>query len=123
MKGRWDHCHSMLLGPRVYEGKNGFQLVTPLVRTDGSTILVNRGFISKEFADPSATEDLGEVELIGVLRTSHIRNNFTPDNRPGEGRWYWADVDAMSIYAGGEKAGVQPVFVEEIFGGSESLLT
>ena len=112
----------MLLGPRVYEGKRGFHLITPLVRTDGSTLLVNRGFISNEFADQSVrTEDIDEVEFIGVLRTSHTRNNFTPDNRPEEGEWHWADVDAMSDYAGGENAGVQPVFVEEIFGQYENM--
>jgi surfeit locus 1 family protein len=107
----------MLLGPRVREGKRGFQLITPLVRTDGSTILVNRGFILNEFADPSTrAEDNDEVDVIGILRTSHTRNNFTPENRPEDGEWYWLDVDAMSAFAGGEEAGVQPVLVEEVFG-------
>jgi cytochrome oxidase assembly protein ShyY1 len=121
LRGKWDHSRAMLLGPRVYEGKSGFHLVTPLVRTDGSTILVNRGFISNDFTERSVRpEHDGEVELIGVLRTSHIRNNFTPDNHPEEGKWYWADIDAMSVYAGGEKADVQPVYVEEVFGKSEA---
>lgn len=51
-----------------------------------------------------------------MLRTGHARNRFTPDNNPEEGKWYWADVQAMADYAGGEAAGVQPVYVEEIFG-------
>jgi surfeit locus 1 family protein len=107
----------MLLGPRVHEGKRGFQLITPLVRTDGSTILVNRGFILREFADPSTrAEDNDEVDVIGILRTSHARNNFTPENHPEDGEWYWLDVDAMSAFAGGKEAGVQPVLVEEVFG-------
>jgi surfeit locus 1 family protein len=115
--GRWDHSRSMLLGPRVREGAAGFHVVTPLVRTDGSTILVDRGFISKDFADKYIDrEEDGEVEILGMLRTSQNRNNFTPDNHPEGGTWYWADVNAMAQHAGGASAGVQPVFVEEIFG-------
>jgi surfeit locus 1 family protein len=58
----------------------------------------------------------GEVEVLGMLRTSQKRNLFTPDNKPAEGEWYWTDIDRMAEHAGGEKAGVQPVLVEEIFG-------
>jgi len=63
------------------DGKNGFHLITPLVRTDGSTVLVDRGFISepisakKKFSTPE-----GEVEIHGMLRESQARNSFTPDN-------------------------------------------
>jgi len=52
-----------------------------------------------------------------MLRESQARNNFTPDNNPAKGEWYWADVAAMSVYAGGESSNVQPVLVEEIFEG------
>ena len=108
----------MLLGPRVLDGTNGFHLITPLVRTNGSTILVDRGFISELAAVkkkyPTPSED---VEVHGMLRESQARNNFTPDNNPAKGEWYWADVAAMAEYAGGESSNVQPVLVEEIFGG------
>ncbi|KAH7930398.1 SURF1-domain-containing protein [Leucogyrophana mollusca] len=117
LRGRWDHKHSMLLGPRVRDGVHGYHVVTPLVRSDGSTVLVDRGFISKDFATNFVRGDDGEVEMTGMLRTSHTRNNFTPDNRPEEGQWYWADVEGMAEYAGGEQAHVQPVFIEEIFNG------
>ena len=110
----------MLLGPRVRDGASGYQLITPLVRTDGSTILVNRGFVSKEHAGRSRySEDSGEVDITGVLRTSETRNRFTPDNQPDKNEWYWADVDAMAEYAGGEQANVQPVMIEEVFGACE----
>jgi surfeit locus 1 family protein len=117
LKGRWDHAHSMLLEPRVREGVHGAHVVTPLIREDGSTVLVDRGFISKEISILSAYQrEGGEVEVLGMLRTSQSRNSFTPDNHPDEGVWHWTDVDAMANYAGGERAGVQPVFVEQIFG-------
>ena len=117
LRGTWDHAHSILLGPRVLDGTNGFHLITPLVRTNGSTILVDRGFISEAAAAMRKFPTPGEVvEVHGMLRESQARNNFTPDNNPAKGEWYWADVAAMSAYAGGESFNVQPVLVEEIFG-------
>lgn len=106
----------MLLIPRVREGVHGVHVVTPLIRENGSTVLVDRGFLSKEFASGLYLQETGEVEVLGMLRTSQPRNSFTPDNQPEDGIWYWTDVDAMAKFAGGEEAGVQPVFVEQIFG-------
>ncbi|KAF7979407.1 hypothetical protein HWV62_42522 [Athelia sp. TMB] len=118
LKGTWDHKHTMLLGPRVREGAQGYNVVTPLIRPDGSTVLVDRGFVLKEHVENGALNQArGEVELLGMIRTSQNRNSFTPDNHPEKGQWYWTDVQAMADYAGGEAAGVQPVFVEEIFEG------
>ena len=107
----------MLLGPRVLDGTSGFHLITPLVRTNGSTILVDRGFISEHAAVKRKYHTPGEdVEVHGMLRESQARNNFTPDNNSAKGEWFWADIAAMAEYAGGESSNVQPVLVEEIFG-------
>lgn len=106
----------MLLTPRVREGIHGAHVVTPLVRENGTTILVDRGFVSNDYAsDMSFSKEEGEVEILGMLRTSQTRNNFTPDNLPEDRIWYWNDVESMAAYAGGEDANVQPVFVEKIF--------
>ena len=117
LKGRFDYSHAMLLGPRVRDGTHGYHLVVPLVRSDGSTVLVDRGFVSQEVGESGAfAKDGEEGFVLGMLRMTHVRNNFTPDNHPEKGEWYWADVPSMAEYAGGEKANVQPVYVEEIFG-------
>ncbi|EIW64224.1 SURF1-domain-containing protein [Trametes versicolor FP-101664 SS1] len=120
LKGHWDNAHAILLGPRVRDGTIGYHLVVPFVRTDGSTVLVDRGFVSKDLAQTAKQNQStvqGEVEILGMLRTAQPRNSFTPDNLPDEGKWYWADVDAMAAHAGGEASGVQPVFIEEVFEG------
>ncbi|KAI0308179.1 mitochondrial protein required for respiration [Multifurca ochricompacta] len=118
LRGTWDHTHSILLGPRVLDSTNGFHLITPLVRTNGSTILVDRGFVSEHAATRRKYPNPeGEVEVHGMLRESQARNSFTPDNDPENGIWYWVDVAAMADYAGGELLNVQPVLVEEIFDG------
>lgn len=119
MTGHWDIAHLMLLGPRVWDGKNGYHVVIPFVRLDGSTVLVDRGFVAKDLAQSARqmlAGETGEVQILGMLRTAQVRNKFTPDNHPEKGEWYWADVDAMAAHAGGGEAGLQPVFVEEVFG-------
>ncbi|OBZ68603.1 Surfeit locus protein 1, partial [Grifola frondosa] len=118
LRGHWDHKHSLLLGPRVRDGTVGYHLVVPFIRSDGSVVLVNRGFVEKDLAHRARQiQEDGEVEILGMLRTAEVRNYFTPDNHPEKGEWYWVDVDAMAKYFGGERSGVQPVFVEEIFEG------
>ena len=118
MSGKWDYNHTIIIGPRTRDGTAGYHVVTPLVRSNGTTILVDRGFVSKDAIEKfsKAAHSDEEVFVQGMLRVSQVRNNFTPDNHPEKGEWYWADVDAMAEYAGGEKANVQSVFVEEIFG-------
>ena len=107
----------MLVGPRVREGAHGVHVVTPFIRENGSTVLVDRGFVSNDHVgDLTFQKEQGEIEILGMLRTSERRNFFTPDNRPEIGKWYWNDVATMTEYAGGPTAGVQEVFVEQIFG-------
>ena len=123
MKGRWDHAHTILIAPRVRDGEKGVVVVTPLIREDGSTVLVNRGFISDDHADlqrmRSSDQNQEEVEILGMLRNSQKRHMFsTVHNRPERDEWFWVDVDALAEYAGGKAANVQPVYLEEIFGTS-----
>ncbi|TDL28273.1 SURF1-domain-containing protein [Rickenella mellea] len=118
--GRWDHAHTVLLGPRPRDGVLGYQVITPLMRPNGTTILVDRGFIAKQFADLTAMRKQNsdnQVEVLGMLRVSQSRNAFTPENKPGVDEWHWVDVDALAQNAGGAAAGVQPVYIEEIFEG------
>lgn len=81
-------------------------------------MLINRGFVATEvLKNPThLVKDTGLVEITGLLRGSQVRNSFTPDNLPEKGEWYWADVIAMAENAGGEQRGVQPVYIESIFG-------
>lgn len=124
----------MLVGPRVFEGKNGFFVVTPLERSgvsssgsssngrndDGaSTILVNRGWIARDKesqqsrwqAGSGGALPTGEVVVEGLLREPPQKNMFTPESKPQEGRFYFMDIAEMARITGS-----QPVFMEETFG-------
>ncbi|EEH34851.2 surfeit locus protein [Paracoccidioides lutzii Pb01] len=110
--GRLRHDQEMLLGPRMHEGKDGFLVITPLDRgKTGSTVLVNRGWISRDLQnqkDRKAGLPEGEVTVEGLLREPWKKNMFTPDNKPEEGKFYFPDVEQMA-----ELTGSQPIWIEE----------
>ncbi|PGG97317.1 hypothetical protein AJ79_09248 [Helicocarpus griseus UAMH5409] len=110
--GRLRHDQEMLIGPRMYEGKDGYLVITPLQRGKGeSTVLVNRGWISKDLKDQKdrkAGLPEGEVTVEGLLRAPWKKNMFTPDNKPEEGKFYFPDVEQMAALTGS-----QPIWIEE----------
>lgn len=109
------HDQEMLIGPRVHDGNDGYLVVTPLQREgDASTILVNRGWISKNFkrqVDRQAGLPTGEVTVEGLLREPWKKNLFTPGNKPELGEFYFPDVEQMASFTGSD-----PVWVEETMG-------
>ncbi|KAF6840627.1 SURF1 family protein [Colletotrichum plurivorum] len=109
--GRFRHDKEMLIGPRMWEGEQGYMVVTPLEREgEGTTVLVNRGWISKEMADQGKRPGglpRGEVTVEGLLRKPWKKNMFTPENRPDRWEFFFPDVRQMA-----ELTGSQPVWIE-----------
>lgn len=105
----------MLIGPRMRDGENGYLVVTPLERSEGgSTVLVNRGWISKKLASQRLRREglpAGDITVGGLLREPWKKNLFTPDNNPARGEFYFPDVEQMA-----EITGSQPIWVEETMG-------
>ncbi|KAG6053921.1 hypothetical protein E4U17_001314 [Claviceps sp. LM77 group G4] len=110
--GRFRHDQEMLLGPRIRDGKDGYIVITPLERENGSKILVSRGWIDKKHASQASRPDGlpgGLVTVEGLLREPLKKNMFTPDNRPDKMEFYFPDVKEMA-----EVTGSSPVWVEAI---------
>ncbi|KAK3394101.1 SURF1 family-domain-containing protein [Podospora didyma] len=112
-EGHFRHDQEMLIGPRMREGEQGYMVVTPLEREggEGSTVLVNRGWISKKVMDQSKRPDslpTGKVRVSGLLREPWKKNMFTPDNKPERGEFYFPDVRQMAALTGS-----QPVWIEQ----------
>lgn len=110
--GTLRHDKEMLVGPRMLDGKDGYFVITPLDREEGSTILINRGWISKEQRFQQDRDPLslprGEVTVAGLLREPWKKNFFTPDNVPDQGKFYFPDVEQMAKHSGSE-----PIWIEE----------
>ena len=109
--GHLRHDKEMLIGPRMHDGNDGFLVVTPLERKDGSTVLVNRGWISREKKyqqdrDPAALPE-EEVTVAGLLREPWKRNFFTPVNKPEDGKFYFPDVEEMAKVSGSDAVWIE----------------
>ena len=102
----------------MHDGNNGYLVVTPLQRGgNGSTVLVNRGWIPKKLKRQIDRKDglpLGEVTVEGLLREPWKKNMFTPENRPEIGEFYFPDVEQMA-----KVTKSQAVWVEETMGTDE----
>lgn len=92
---------------------SGYWLLTPLRTADGSTVLVNRGFVPPEARDRPASSgctSTGESIVTGLLRFSEPGGAFLRHNDPGANRWYSRDV--LAIAASLRMTRVAPYFVD-----------
>lgn len=97
--GLFDHAKSVLV-QAVTERGAGFWVVTPLRQADGSTVLVNRGFVPVDKRSPEArlASELaaGPVSVTGLLRLTEPGGAFLRANNPAGDRWFSRDVEAIA---------------------------
>jgi surfeit locus 1 family protein len=114
VEGEFRHDLEQLFGVAALDGGLGHHVLTPLVRSDGGAVLVDRGWVPADRAQPAARR---EGLLAGPVRPSGIARYrggdrpgwFTPDNQPGEHLWYWYDLSGLEDALGLE---LLPVVVE-----------
>lgn len=96
VRGHLINEKSLHLVPRVFEGRQGYHLITPLALEGGGEILVNRGWMPLESrSDPAAS---GEVVLTGLLHRPDTPNAFTPKSDPSSGTVYSLDLQGFLPY-------------------------
>lgn len=81
----------------------GFYVLTPLRRDDGTTILINRGFVPTELKDPkdrAAGQVAGEATVTGMLRASETRGLFVPESDPKRDAWFTRDIPGIAAARG-----------------------
>lgn len=111
-EGLFRHDGELYLFATNLSGQGGFHVITPLERLNGTTVLVNRGYVPPEKKDRAArpaglTE--GTVRVCGILLFDEAKGWFTPDNDPAGNIWYFRDSQAMAAALGLENA--RPFFV------------
>jgi surfeit locus 1 family protein len=100
-EGVFLHDKEIFLGATSEAGRQGYQVLTPLLEPGGRIVFANRGFIPAELKDPAkraAGQIVGTVRVQGLLRLPPAGKPtwFLPDNRPDLNYWFWVDLPAMS---------------------------
>jgi surfeit locus 1 family protein len=100
-EGVFLHDKEIFLGATSEAGRNGYQVLTPLLEAGGRIVFVNRGFIPAELKDPDKRHNgqiAGAVQVRGLLRLPPAEKPawFLPDNRADLNYWFWVDLPAMT---------------------------
>lgn len=105
--------HGLAPGDTPGRALQGYYVITPLKREDGTTVLINRGFIPTELKrqeDRQAGQVAGMTSITGILRASEARGLFVPAPDPARGEWFNRDIAGIAAAKGlGE---VAPYMVE-----------
>ncbi|KYK44080.1 surfeit locus 1 family protein [Bradyrhizobium liaoningense] len=112
VSGRFLHDRETLVQAVTEEGP-GYWVLTPLKRSDGTLVLINRGFVPSERRDASTRRGGnpdGQVEITGLIRMTEPKGGFLRDNAPQHNRWYSRDVAAIAEARGLHD--VAPFFVD-----------
>jgi len=92
---------------------SGFWVLTPLRRTNGEVLLVNRGFVpagQRERAVRQRNEPASEVTITGLLRMTEPGGGVLRATDPAADRWHSRDVAAIARSRG--LAEVAPFFID-----------
>jgi surfeit locus 1 family protein len=91
----------------------GYYVFTPLRLDDGTTVIVNRGFVPTELKAPARRAEgqvAGPTTVTGLVRAPEKRAAFVPPNEPGKEAWFVRDPNEMAAARGLSRTA--PFYVE-----------
>jgi surfeit locus 1 family protein len=114
VRGTFRHDLEQLFGATTHDGQLGHHVLTPLVRPDGSALLIDRGWVPADRAHPAARREgqiEGRVTITGIARYrgADAASWFTPANQPEQAMWFSYDLPALEQAVG---LSLLPVVVE-----------
>ncbi|MBT4880882.1 MAG: SURF1 family protein [Alphaproteobacteria bacterium] len=77
------------------KGTVGKHLIMPLQLEDGRVILLNLGWVPRDFEDTSVLV-ANEYEGIAHIAYSEKPGHFVPDNMPNKNQWHWIEQNRIS---------------------------
>jgi surfeit locus 1 family protein len=100
VRGAFRHDLEQLFGTSARGGQVGHHVLTPLLRPDGTALLVDRGWVPADKAHPAARRDGqadGPVTITGIARYrgEDTANWSTPANQPEQAMWFSYDLPAL----------------------------
>jgi surfeit locus 1 family protein len=100
VRGTFRHDLEQLFGASTHDGQLGHHVLTPLLRPDGSALLIDRGWVPTDRAHPAARREGqvdGPVTITGIARYrgDEAAGWFTPANQPDQALWFSYDLPAL----------------------------
>ncbi len=100
LRGEFKHDQEMYYY-NTWDGRAGWNVITPLQLEDGRFVLLNRGFVPLELRDPQLRKEgqiTGQVTIDGLARNpiKHKPNSLMPDNVPKSREFFWKDHSQMA---------------------------
>ena len=90
---------TVLLGPRMEEGRMGYHLLVPAVLDNGRTLIVNAGWVSDlwkdNIEDRLALLPSEDVTLRGVIHKPDW-SSMASKNSPANDMWFRADIEEIA---------------------------
>lgn len=96
LTGSYLNDNNFTIYSKVLNKKVGKHLVVPF-KTQYGTILVNRGYIPKDFKTISEIES-GLVTINGMVKFQQKINYFTPKNNIYKNEWYYININDANDY-------------------------
>jgi surfeit locus 1 family protein len=112
-QGRFLHDQELYLGNRPRNGQPGYHVVTPLLRADGSAVMVDRGWVplDRKLPESRAAGQLdGQVVVQGIARRPRPPGWLSPKNQVEGNFWFLVDLEEMA--AATRLPTVLPVYIE-----------
>lgn len=110
--GILEHDREVFLYAPNLQGQVGYHVLTPLVRDQGSPVLVDRGWVPvdrKAAGTRSEGRIAGSVTLAGIARVPEMPGPFIPDPDRDERVWFAVDLESIASMMGLDLA---PVIVQ-----------
>ncbi|MBR0657324.1 SURF1 family protein [Plastoroseomonas arctica] len=92
--GRFDHAREVILGVELRGTVLGTRLLTPLVRMDAATVLVDRGWVPLDASAPIVRPE-GEVTVTGWVRPAEPGGLFAATDDLAGRRFYSFDPEKI----------------------------
>ena len=92
LTGRYNFENQIYLYSLNDKGQPGFDVITPFETISKENVLVNRGWIEKEFKK-NPNINVSSKNIRGMLRQANRKNFFTPDNDINKNIWFSINLE------------------------------
>ena len=79
-------------------GKPGYDVITPFKTNSNENVLINRGWIEKEFKGSSEINTIKSKKITGLLRKIYKSNMFKPENDLKNNIWFSINLNDMEKF-------------------------